>query len=145
MSCGVDCRRGSDPALLWLWRIMKEDLCGKHVNKWFEANPTTVFYTLASPVITEIDLDGYPYFYRDGHIFLTSEIAPTVGVEYSINQGHRIMGQVETVQRHDKQFSQLERYFADLVYSDYNLTLLRLNECLIEEEEVFDEESTVNN
>ena len=19
MSCGVDCRRGSDPALLWLW------------------------------------------------------------------------------------------------------------------------------
>ena len=20
MSCGVDCRRGSDPALLWLWR-----------------------------------------------------------------------------------------------------------------------------
>ena len=100
------------------------------VQKWFTNNPMTMKYELETPIITEIDLDGYPYIYKDGHIFLNSEIVPIVGLECSINQGHRIEGQVETLQRHEQQLTQLERYFADLVYSDYNFALLKFNETL---------------
>lgn len=116
-------------------RILKSKVSSiSGFKQWLSQNPTTVYYELETPIITEINLEGYPYIYKDGHIFLNSEIAPTVGMEYSLNQGHRIEGQAETLQRHEQQFTQLERYFADLVYSDYNYTLLRLNEELHQEE-----------
>ena len=97
-------------------------------------SPFVALHQLATPIVTEIDLEGFPYIYKDGHIFLNSEIAPTVGVEYSLNQGQRIASQVETLQRHEKQFSKLEQYFADLVYSDYNFALLRFSEKLRQQE-----------
>ena len=105
-----------------------------YFQKWLQSNPVTVLYPLLTPVITEVDLEGFPYIYKDGHIFINSEIAPTVGIEYGINQGHRIEGQVETLQRHEQQFTKLERYFADLVHSDYNFALLRFSEKLRQQE-----------
>ena len=99
-----------------------------------DRNSINFYYQLATPVITEVDLEGFPYIYKEGYIFLSEGIAPTVGVEYSLNQGQRIAGQVETLQRHEKQFSKLEQYFADLVYSDYNFALLRFSEKLRQQE-----------
>lgn len=109
-------------------------MCEKNARKWLSQNPVTVYYELATPIVTEIDLEGFPYIYKEGHIFLNSEIAPTVGIEYSLNQGHRISSQVETLQRHEQQFTKLERYFADLVHSDYNFALLRFSEKLHQQE-----------
>lgn len=107
---------------------------GRLANDYLSKNPVVVYYQLATPVITEVDLEGFPYIYKDGHIFLNGEITPTVGIEYSINQGHRISSQVETLQRHEQQFTKLERYFADLVHSDYNFALLRFSEKLHQQE-----------
>lgn len=106
----------------------------KGFKQWMRDNTPVVTYRLATPVITEVDLEGFPYIYKDGHIFLNGEITPTVGIEYSINQGHRISSQVETLQRHEQQFTKLERYFADLVHSDYNFALLRFSEKLHQQE-----------
>ena len=118
-------------------RVSKSKLSQPNHNgllKWANDNPIIFQYELETPIITEVDLEGFPYIYKDGHIFLNSEIAPTVGIEYGINQAHRIEGQVETLQRHEKQFTQLERYFADLIYSDYNFALLRFSEKLHQQE-----------
>lgn len=111
-----------------------DDMVRKQFNRHLDNKNMKLLYELKTPIITEVDLEGFPYIYKDGHIFLNSEITPTVGIEYGINQGHRIEGQVETLQRHEKQFTQLERYFADLVHSDYNFALLRFSEKLHQQE-----------
>lgn len=114
-------------------QITKKDLNGRSVTQWFRDNPVTLYYQLELPIITEVDLNGYPYLYRDGYIFISPNtegltFKPTVGLEYTVNQGQRILNQADSISRHEKSLSNLEKYYADLVYSDYNLAVLRFNE-----------------
>ena len=89
-------------------------------------NPTTVLYELATPIITEIDLEGYPYAYKDGHIFLNSDIAPTTQITYSINQAQQIESANENLQRHEKEISYLQKLIAQYIQVEYESTLLSL-------------------
>ena len=107
-------------------QITRKDLGVKGVNDWFRANPTTVYYQLATPVVTEIDLEGFPYVYKDGHIFLNSEIAPTMEITYSINQGQQISASNEDIIRHEKELTYLQKLIAQYVQVDYESALLSL-------------------
>lgn len=97
------------------------------LRAWLSKNPTTVYYELATPVITEIDLDGYPYIYKDGHIFLNSKIAPTTTMKYSINQSHQIASQNGDLIRHEKEINYLYTLIAKYVNVQYESTLLNLD------------------
>ena len=108
-------------------QITKRDLGVKSVGQWFKANPTTVYYLLATPIITEIDLEGYPYIYKDGHIFLNSEIAPVVEIDYSINQSQQIQSNNETLQRHELDILDLDNLIVSFVNAEYNLRLLKFD------------------
>ena len=65
-------------------------------KKWLSQNPLTVQYGLQTPLITEIDLESFPLVYKDGHIFLNSEIAPVVEIDYNVNQAQQI--QIKDIQ-----------------------------------------------
>lgn len=95
-------------------------------KQWLSQNPTTVYYELAAPVITEVDLEGFPYIYKDGHIFLNSEIVPTTEIVYSINQCQQISASNEDIIRHEKELTYLQKLIAQYIQVDYESALLSL-------------------
>lgn len=98
----------------------------KSGRAWLSQNPITVYYELATPIVTEIDLEGYPYAYKDGHIFFNSDIAPTTQITYSINQAQQIESANENLQRHEKEISRLQKLIAQYIQVEYVSTLLSL-------------------
>ena len=87
-------------------KLATDDVAG--VKRYFDSHPLDLHHELATPIITEIDLEGYPYAYKDGHIFLNSDIAPTTEITYSINQAQQIESANENLQRHEKEISHLQ-------------------------------------
>ena len=102
-------------------------MCINNARKYLSQNPTTVYYELATPVVTEIDLEGFPLIYKDGHIFLNSEIAPVVEIDYSINQSQQIQSNNETLQRHELDILDLDNLIVSFVNAEYNLRLLKFD------------------
>ena len=107
--------------------LLKTTLGAKTVKQWFEANEVSVYYQLETPVVTEIDLENFPLVYKDGHIFLNSEIAPVVEIAYNINQSQQIQSNNETLQRHELDILDLDNLIVSFVNAEYNLRLLKFN------------------
>ena len=99
----------------------------KGMKKWLSQNPLVVYYELETPVITEVDLEGFPYVYKDGHIFLNGEITPVTEIKYSINQQHQIEASNQDIIRHQKEIDYLYKLIGEYVRVDYKNTLLSLN------------------
>ena len=93
-------------------------------KKWLSQNPLTVQYGLQTPLITEVNLEGYPYVYKGGHIFLNTEIAPITEVTYSINQAHQIESSNEDILRHQKEINHLYELIAQYVQVQYEAELI---------------------
>ena len=107
--------------------LLKTTLGAKTVKQWFEANEVSVYYQLETPVVTEIDLENFPLVYKDGHIFLNSEIAPMVEINYNVNQSQQIQANNETLQRHELDILDLDNLIVSFVNAEYNLRLLKFN------------------
>ena len=96
-------------------------------KKWLDRNPINLYYQLETPIITEVDLEGFPYVYKDGHIFLNGEIIPVTEIKYSINQQHQIESSSQDLIRHQKEIDYLYKLIGEYVRVDYKNTLLSLN------------------
>ena len=96
------------------------------LKKWLAQNPITVCYELKTSIITEVDLEGFPYIYKDGYIFLNGEITPTREIIYSINQCQQISASNEDIIRHEKELTYLQKLIAQYVQVDYESALLSL-------------------
>lgn len=96
-------------------------------KKWLSQNPVTVYYESATPVITEVDLENFPLVYKDGRIFLNSEIAPVVEIDYNINQAQLIIGNGETLLRHEQEILDLDKLIVSFVDCEYRLRLLKFD------------------
>ena len=79
---------------------------------------------LDTPIVTEVNLEGYPYVYKGGHIFLNTEIAPTTEVTYSINQAHQIESSNEDILRHQNEINHLYELIAQYVQVQYEAELI---------------------
>lgn len=95
-------------------------------KEYLKRNPITVYYELAQPVVTEIQLKGYPSVYKDGSVQLNTEIPHTTKVKYNVNQEHLINGQNETIIRHDKQIDNLYDYIELYLEEEYRMELFRM-------------------
>lgn len=117
----------SDDSANFVGCILKSTLGAKTVQQWFEANNVTVYYQLKTPIVTEVDLDKYPFIYNDGHIFLNSEIAPVVEISYNVNQTQQIQANNETLQRHELDIDNLDSLIAGFIHADYQLRLFQFD------------------
>lgn len=82
---------------------------------------------LATPTTIEVDIEGFPYVYKNGHIFLNTDISPKTIVKYSINQSHVIESQNSDIIRHEKETDYLYKLIGEYVRVSYESTLLTLN------------------
>ena len=105
----------------------------KEAKQWLADSPITVQYQLATPIVSTIDIQGFPHAYKDGHIQLTSgsiEQSLTPIIEYSLptNRNGQIRSNQKMVERHQKELDKLQAVIlANLVNSQYNQTLTTLN------------------
>lgn len=109
-------------------------------REYLSQNPITVQYELATPIVSTIDVQGFPHAYANGHIQLTSgsiEPSLTPKVEYSVatNRNGQIRSNQKMVERHQKQLDQLQAIIlANMVNTQYQQTLTTLNYDLLKKE-----------
>ena len=100
---------------------------------WLKSNPITVQYPLATPIVSTIDVQGFPYAYKDGHVQLSSgsiEQSLVPKVEYSLvaNKSGQIDNNTKMTIRHDKQINEFENVMlVSLLESSYQKTLMKFN------------------
>lgn len=90
----------------------------------------TIQYELATPIVSTVDVQGFPYAYTNGHVQLSSGHngqSLTPKVEYSVTTNRT--GQLETTTKrvieHEKQINDLEALvLSNIIDSDYQSTLL---------------------
>ncbi|MDY4814414.1 MAG: hypothetical protein SO274_02300, partial [Turicibacter bilis] len=104
-----------------------DDMVRKQFNRHLDNKNMKLLYELKTPIITEIDLEGFPYVYKDGYIFLNSEIAPATQITYSISQQHQISASTQDLIRHEQELVYLYKLIAQYIQVDYQSTLLSLD------------------
>lgn len=112
--------------------VMK-DKTEDEIKAWLKANPVTVHYELATPIITKVDPKGHPFAYENGHVILESghqgqSLLPIMDYSTVINRTGQIKSIGEQSLRQDKQINKLEQMLvSNIIAMNYNNTLLKLN------------------
>ena len=96
------------------------------LKAYLQQNPITVYYELATPIIHEIQLKGYPHVYEDGTVTLNTDIPHKTLVSYNVNQEQLISNQNETIIRHDQQIDDLYYYIEMYLEEIYQMELFRM-------------------
>lgn len=138
------------------WNYMSE----KHIRQWSDGNRTTISVIIPktelmtydvtgfveyltknniriniranNPIISTVDIQGFPYAYTNGHVQLSSgsiEQSLTPKVEYSVvtNRNGQIRSNQKMVERHQKQLDHLQAMIlTNLVNTQYEQTLTNL-------------------
>ena len=89
-------------------------------------NPLIVYYELATPIIHEIQLQGYPHVYENGTVTFNTDVSHKTVVSYNVNQEQLIANQNETIIRHDKQIDDLYYYIELYLEEIYQMELFRM-------------------
>lgn len=112
-------------------KLLTQDVDG--LNTYLQSNPLTIQYELETPIVSTIDVQGFPYAYKDGHVQLSSgsiEQSLTPKVEYSLvaNKSGQIDNNTKMTIRHDKQINEFENVMlVSLLESSYQKTLMKFN------------------
>lgn len=110
-------------------RILKSKLITQDVDgfrQYLSQNPITVQYELATPIVSTIDVQGFPYAYTNGHVQLSScsiEQSLTPKVEYVVqtNRAGAIQANQDRLLNHDKRLAMLEDLVLhQLIQLEYN-------------------------
>ena len=100
------------------------------VKTYLASNPVTVQYELATPIVSTIDVQGFPYAYTNGHVQSSSghsgqSLTPKVEYSLSANKTGQINSNTKRVSTHQKQLDDFEAMMlTSLVESHYSKTLL---------------------
>ena len=109
-------------------RINKSKLKTPDVSgfkQWLSNNPTTVYYELAEPVITDI-VPPSVRIYKDGHLTFNTLVAPESTHLVQLNKSAQINNTLEQVQSLNKKVDALDIIYNSLISSTSN-TLSNLN------------------
>lgn len=92
---------------------------------WLKSNPLTVQYKLETPIVSTIDVQGFPYAYKDGHVQLSSgsiEQSLTPKVEYNIatNRGGQITQNTKSLIRQGKLLNDIESKINQIIEATVN-------------------------
>lgn len=103
------------------------------IKLFLSQNPITVQYPLATPIVSTIDVQGFPYAYKDGHVQLSSgsiEQSLTPKVEYSLvaNRNGQIEANTKSIRRHQDKLDDFEALMlTQMIQTHYEKTLLQFD------------------
>lgn len=99
---------------------------------YLDLNPITVQYELEAPIVKQVNVEDYPFAYKDGHVILSSgsieqSLLPTIEYSVATNRNGQIRSNQKIVERHQKELDQLQAMvLANLVNAQYEQTLTNL-------------------
>lgn len=102
-------------------RLATED--AKGFIKWLQQNPTTVYYELETPIITDIIPPSLRIF-KDGHLTFNTLVAPESNHVVQLNKSGQIQNAIKESQSLDNRINVLENNYDNLMLS----TISRLND-----------------
>lgn len=92
--------------------------------KQFQDNPTTIYYELSTPVITELPAP-YLRIFKDGHLTFNTLVAPESNHVVQLNKSAQIERSIREVQGLDSRVGQLESFYDDMMLeTSHKLNLL---------------------
>lgn len=100
---------------------------------YLHSNPIIVQYELATPIVTTVDVQGFPYAYTNGHVQLSSgsiEQSLTPKVEYSLvaNRNGQIEANTKSIRRHQDKLDDFEALMlTQMIQTHYEKTLLQFD------------------
>lgn len=110
-------------------RLVSDDWSG--VQQWLSQNPITVQYELATPIVTTIDVQGFPYAYANGHVQLSSgstepSLTPTVTYKVPVSRVGQIASNTKSNLRQTIKLDQLEvLVYQSLINTEYENLLVQ--------------------
>lgn len=104
------------------------------VKRWAKSNGGfTIQYELETPIVRKVDLSGFPYAYKDGHVILSSgsvEPSLTPSIEYKVatNRGSQITQNTKSVMRQSILLDDIEEKINKILEATArdNIALLKL-------------------
>ena len=105
----------------------------EELRAWLQSNPITIQYELATPIVTTIDVQGFPYAYTNGHVQLSSgsieqSLTPKVEYSLSVNKTGQINSNTKRVSAHQKQLDDFEAMMlTQMVQSAYDKAILQFD------------------
>ena len=119
-------------------KLSSLDIAG--IKRYLSQNPITVQYELATPIVTTIDVQGFPYAYTNGYVQLSSgsieqSLTPTVEYSVATNRNGQIRTNQKMVEKHQQHLDQLQAMIiSNMVNTQYQQTLTTLNYDLLKKE-----------
>ena len=138
------------------WNYMSE----KHIRQWSDGNRTTISVIIPkselntydvtgfieyltenniriniranNPIVSSVDIQGFPYAYTNGHVQLSSghsgqSLTPKVEYSVATNRSGQIRSNQKMVERHQKHIDRLQAMIlTNLVNTQYEQTLTNL-------------------
>lgn len=101
------------------------------VKQWLSQNPITIQYELATPIVSTIDVQGFPHAYKNGHIQLSSDsiepsLTPTVTYKVPVSRMGQIASNTKSNLRQSIKLDQLEvLVYQSLINSEYENLLVQ--------------------
>lgn len=94
------------------------------MRQWLSRNPTTVYYELSTPVITELPAP-YLRIFKDGHLMFNTLVAPESTHVVQLNKSSQIERSIREVQSLDNRVEKLESFYDDMMLeTSHKLNLL---------------------
>ena len=108
-------------------KLLTQDVDG--LNTYLQSNPLTIQYELATPIVSTIDVQGFPYAYTNGHVQLSSghtEQSLTPKVEYNIatNRGGQITQNTKSLIRQGKLLDDIEDKINQIIEATINDSIM---------------------
>lgn len=103
-------------------KLTSPDLTG--FKQWLSQNPTTVYYQLAEPIMTELPVP-YLRIFKDGHLTFNTLVAPESTHVVQLNKSAQIERSIREVQSLDSRVGKLESFYDDMMLeTSHKLNLL---------------------
>lgn len=100
-------------------------------KQWLSQNPVTIQYQLENPIITKVDVQGFPHAYKNGHIQLSSgstesSLTPTVTYKVPVSRVGQIASNTKSNLRQTIKLDQLEvLVYQSLINAEYENLLVQ--------------------
>lgn len=100
-------------------------------KQYLQQNPITVQYQLATPIVSTIDVQGFPHAYKNGHIQLSSgstepSLTPTVTYKVPVSRVGQIASNTKSNLRQTIKLDQLEvLVYQSLINTEYENLLVQ--------------------
>lgn len=108
-------------------KLPTQNLAG--FKTYLQFNPITVQYELETPIVTTIDVQGFPYAYKDGHVQLSSghngqSLTPKVEYNIATNRGGQITQNTKSLIRQGKLLDDIENKINQIIEATINDSIM---------------------